>query len=141
MPLPPTWAQCCWCPRRRRSVSSSCLLYRSSCCEQAFHRVLELLFHVRLRKEVCAFNKQSFHFVGNGIACRVEHAQIRPKLDGLVCNFTSAKERCFEMDIGKKCVNVSRGTEKRKRLVYVAGQECVVPPVLDHHLRYHAEKS
>jgi len=51
---------------------------------------MELMFVVRLLKKVCTFNKQSFHFIGNGIACRVEHAQFRPKLDGLVCKITPA---------------------------------------------------
>ena len=67
---------------------------------------------VRLAKEVRAFNKQSFHFVGNGIACRVEHAQIRPKLDGLVCKITPAEDRRFEIDIGKEYVDLLRGTQK-----------------------------
>ena len=70
---------------------------------------MELVLRVRLRKEVCAFSQQSFHFVGNRISCRVEHTQFRPKLDCLVCNFTPAKDRCFEIDIGKKCVNVLGG--------------------------------
>src|ERR1019366_5552025 len=67
-------------------------------CEQVFNRVFELLWRVRLTKEVCAFNKQCFHLVGNGIACRVEHTQFRPKLDCLVREFTPAKDRCFEID-------------------------------------------
>src|ERR1039458_416793 len=53
--------------------------------KQAINRVVELNFRVRLTKALCAFNKQSFHFVGNEIACRVEHTQIWPKLDCLVC--------------------------------------------------------
>jgi hypothetical protein len=56
---------------------------------------MELIFGVRLLKEVCTFNKQSFHFVGNRIACRVEHAQFWPKLDGLVCKITPAKDKFF----------------------------------------------
>jgi len=53
------------------------------------------MLHIRLTKDVGAFNKGSFHFVGNGIACRVEHTQFRPKLDGLACEFTPAKDSRF----------------------------------------------
>src|SRR5450759_3286800 len=70
-------------------------------CEQFFNRVLELILRVRLTKEVCAFNKQSFHFVGYGIAGRVEHTQFRPQRDGLVRKIATAEDRCFEIDIGK----------------------------------------
>ena len=79
-----------------------------------FDGVLELVLRVRLAKEVRAFDKQRFHFVGNGIACRVEHAQVRPKRDGLVRKFAPAKDRRFEIDIGKKCVDVLRGTQESK---------------------------
>src|SRR5450631_4328106 len=72
--------------------------------EQLFNGALELIWRVRLGKEVRAFNKQSFHLVGNGIACRVEHTQFWRRLDGLVCKLTPAEDRCFEMDIGKECV-------------------------------------
>src|SRR5665213_90006 len=78
--------------------------------EKLFNGGLELLLRIRLLKEVRAFNKRRFHFVGNGIACRVEHTQFRPKLDGLVCKLTSANERFFEMDIGEECVDVLRRT-------------------------------
>jgi hypothetical protein len=78
--------------------------------EQLFDSVLELWLRIRLAKEVCAFNKQSFHCVGNLIAGRVEHTQIWPKLERLVRKFTSAQNRCFEIEIGKKCVNVLRVT-------------------------------
>ena len=98
------------------------------------------MLRVRLTKEVRAFNKQSFHFVGNGIAGRVEHTQFRPKRDGLACKFTPAKDRCFEIDIGKKCVDVLRGTQELERFVYVAGRKRAVTPVLDHHLRDFADK-
>ena len=71
---------------------------------------MELVLRVWLRKEVRAFHKQSFHFIGNRISCRVKHTQFRPKLDCLVCKFTPAKDRCLEINIGKKCVNGLRGT-------------------------------
>ena len=61
---------------------------------------------VRLKKEVCTFNKQSFHLIGNGISGRVEHTQIRPKRDGLMRKFAPAEHRCFKVDIGKQCVDV-----------------------------------
>src|SRR5665647_2771841 len=77
-------------------------------CEQLFNGGLELLLRIRLLQEVRALNKQSFHFVGNGIACRVEHTQFRAKLDGLLCEFIPAKDRFFEIDIGKECVDVLR---------------------------------
>jgi hypothetical protein len=51
---------------------------------------------------VGAFNKLSFHFVGNEIAGRVEHTQLRSKFDCLVGKFTPAKDRCLEVDIGEK---------------------------------------
>ena len=70
------------------------------------------MLRVRLAKEVRAFDKQSFHFVGDEIAGRVEHAQIRPKLDGLACKITPAKDRSLEIDIGKECVDVLRGTQE-----------------------------
>ena len=70
------------------------------------------MWRVRLRKEVCAFNKQSFHFVVNRIACRVEDTQFRPKQDGLGCKITAAKDRFFEIDIGKECVDVVRRTQE-----------------------------
>jgi hypothetical protein len=72
------------------------------CREKIFERVLELMWRVRLAKTVRAFNKSSFHFVGNEIACRVEHTQLRSKFDCLVCKFTPAKDRCLEVDIGEK---------------------------------------
>src|ERR1019366_1232353 len=76
------------------------------CCEQLSNGFLEMMFRVRLRKKVCAFDKQSLRFVGNGAACRVEHTQFWPKLDGPVCKFIPAKGRCFEIDVGKECVDV-----------------------------------
>ena len=45
-----------------------------------------------------------------GIAGRVEHTQIQPELDGLVGKFIPAKDRPLEVDIGKKCINLLRGT-------------------------------
>ena len=36
------------------------------------------MVRVWLAKEVRAFDQQRFHLVGNGIAGRVEHTQIRP---------------------------------------------------------------
>src|SRR5476649_931583 len=119
MPLRPTWAQCC-CPRRHRSVCSSCLLYRSLRCEQPFHRGSELLFQVRLGKEVRAFDKLSFHFVGSRTACRVEHAHFRSKLDGLKCKVEPIERPCLETNIGKKCSNRLRRAQEQKRLVYIA---------------------
>jgi hypothetical protein len=95
---------------------------------------------VRLLKEVCAFNKHCLHFIVDGIAGRVEHTQIQPELDGLVGKFIPAKDRPLEVDIGKKCVNLLGRTQERKRLVYVAGRNGIVTPVLDHHLRIVAEK-
>jgi len=95
---------------------------------------------IRLLKEVCAFNKQRLHFIVDGIAGRVEHTQIRPELNGLVCKLIPAKDRSLEVDIGKKCINLLRGTQERKRLVYVAGQKYIVTPVLNHHVRVVADK-
>lgn len=74
-------------------------------CEDVFKSVSKLIRRIRLGKAVHAFNKQSFYFVGNVIACRVEHAQSRPKFDRLVCKFAPTKNRCLEIDIGKECVN------------------------------------
>jgi len=71
---------------------------------------LELKSRVRLRKEVRAVNKQRLRFIVDGIAGRVEHTQIQPELDGLVGKFIPAKDRPLEVDIGKKCINLLRGT-------------------------------
>jgi hypothetical protein len=69
------------------------------------------MLRVWLTKALHAFNKQSFHFVGNKISCRVEYAQFRPKLDGLACKFTSTNDRFFQIDVGKECVNVLIGSQ------------------------------
>jgi hypothetical protein len=66
------------------------------CREQPFNGVLELRSRIRLLKEVCAFNKQSCHFVGDRIPCCVEHTQFRPKRDGLARKFKPAKGRRSE---------------------------------------------
>ena len=52
--------------------------------EQFSDCVLELMLRVWLAKDVRAFDQQSVHLVGNGIARRVEHSQIRPQRDGLM---------------------------------------------------------
>ena len=70
------------------------------------------MWRVRLAKAVRAFNKQSLHFVGNEIARRVEHTQFRPKLDCLMRKFAPAADCSLEIDIGKKCIDVLRGTQK-----------------------------
>jgi hypothetical protein len=75
---------------------------------------LELKSRVRLLQEVCAVNKQRFHFIVDGIAGRVEHTQIQPELDGLVGKFIPAKDRFLEVDIGKECINLLRRTQERK---------------------------
>lgn len=74
-----------------------------------FNRRLELLLRIRFNQAEGAFNKKSFHFVGNGISGRVEHTQFGPKLDCLACQIAPAKDRCLEVDVGKKCINVLRG--------------------------------
>src|SRR5208282_1239120 len=79
-------------------------------CEQRFNGVSELRLRIRLLKEVCALNRQSGHFVGNRIACRVEHTQFRLKLDGLACKFKPAEGSCFETDIGDERIDVLRRT-------------------------------
>ena len=93
-----------------------------------------------LRKEVRAVDKQGLHLVGDGIAGRVEDAQFRPKHDGLAREFTPAKDRRLEIDIGKKRVDVLRGSQERQRLVHVARRKRLVAPVLDHHLRDFADE-
>ena len=98
------------------------------------------MLRVRLRKEVCAFNKQSSNFVAHGIACRVEHTQFRSKRNGLARKIIPAKNRCFEIDIGKKYVDMLRRTQDCKRLVYVAGRKCLMTPILNHQLRNLADK-
>jgi hypothetical protein len=72
--------------------------------------VLELIWRVGFAEAVRAFDKLGFYLVGNEIACRVEHTQSRPKLDCLVRKFTATKNRCLEIDIGKKRVNDFGGT-------------------------------
>jgi hypothetical protein len=67
---------------------------------------LKLMLRVRFDQAVRAFDKQSFHFVGNGISGRVEHTQFGPKLDCLAGEIAPAKDRRLEIDIGKKCVDV-----------------------------------
>src|SRR6266702_798203 len=93
-----------------RSVSSACVTIetRPTGCKTA----LELILCAWLRKALRTFNKQSFHFVVDIISCRVQHAQFRPKLDGLACKITSAKDQSFQIDIGKECVDVLGGTQE-----------------------------
>jgi len=98
------------------------------------------MLRVWLTKAFRAFNKQSFHFVGNNISCRVEHAQFRAKLDGLVSKFTPAKDRMFQIDVGKECVNVLSGSQEYKRLFCVTGRKYIVTPILNHHFRDLADK-
>ena len=69
--------------------------------EHVLDGVVELMLRVGLAEEVRAVDKQSFHLVGDEIARRVEHAQIRPKLDGLPGKFTPAKDRRLQIDVGK----------------------------------------
>jgi hypothetical protein len=83
--------------------------------EQSRNTVFELMLRVWLTKQLRAFNKQSFHFVGNKISCRVEQAQFRPQLKGLVSKFTPAKDRIFQIDVGKECVNALIGSQEYKR--------------------------
>ena len=52
--------------------------------EQSCKAFLELMLRVGLAQELRAFNKHRSHFVGDQIAGRVEHAQFRPKPDGLL---------------------------------------------------------
>ncbi len=80
--------------------------------EHSRNTAFELMLRVWLGKELRAFNKQSFHFVGNNISCRVEHAQFRPKFDGLVCKFTPAKDLIFQIDVGKECVDLLSGSQE-----------------------------
>jgi len=71
-----------------------------------------LILRVWLTKAFRAFNKQGSHFVGDKISRRVEHAQFRPKLDGLVSKFTPAKDRIFQIDVGKECVDGLSGSQE-----------------------------
>src|SRR5450755_1964261 len=98
------------------------------------------MLRVRLAKEVRAFDQQSFHLVGNGIAGRVEHSQIRPQRDGLKRKVAPALDQSFQIDIGKQRIDVLRRTQERKRLIDVAGGKCLMAPVLYHHLRDFANK-
>ena len=68
-----------------------------------------------------AFNKQSFQFVGNGIARCEEYAQLRPELHCLVCKITPAEDISSEIDIGKEYVYLLSGTQKCERLTDGAG--------------------
>ena len=55
---------------------------------------------------------QCFHLVGDVVAGRVKHAQIRPQRDGLKCEVAPAMDRCLEVDIGKKrCVAENAATK------------------------------
>ena len=63
---------------------------------------------IRLTKELCAFNQQRLHFVGNIIAGRVEHPQMRAKRDGLEREIAPAVDGCFEIDIGKQRIDMLR---------------------------------
>lgn len=70
------------------------------------------MLRVWLAKEVRAFDQQCFHLVGDVVAGRVKHAQIRSQCDGLKCKVAPAMDRCLEVDIGKKRVDVLRRTQK-----------------------------
>src|ERR1700726_4860256 len=50
-------------------------------CEQHFNGVLELKSGIRLLQEVCASNKQCPGLFADGIAGRIEHAQVQPQLN------------------------------------------------------------
>ena len=95
---------------------------------------------VRLTKEVCAFDKQRFHFFGYGIAGRVEHTQFRPQRDGLMRKIATAMDQSFQIDIGEQRIDVLGRAQEYKRLVDIAGGKCLMTPVLNHHLRYFADK-
>src|ERR1017187_8965230 len=109
-------------------------------CEQISNRVLELMLCVGLAKEMRAFHKQGSHFVGNEISCRVEHPQFRAKLDRLMGEFAPAQNRRLEIDIGEKRIDLLRGMQEGKGLLYVAGYKGVMPPILNHHLSDFADK-
>src|SRR5450759_4315356 len=98
------------------------------------------MLRVWLAKEVHAFDQQSFHLVGDGIAGRVEHSQIRPQRNGLLRKVASALDQSFQIDIGKHRIDGLRRTQDRKRFVDVAGGEYLMAQVLNYHLRYFADK-
>src|SRR5450631_1641918 len=98
------------------------------------------MLRVWLAKEVRAFDQLSFHLVGDGIAGRVEHSQIRPQRDGLLRKGASALDQSFQIDIGKHRIDGLRRTQDRKRFVDVAGGEYLMAQVLNYHLRYYADK-
>ena len=86
---------------------------------------LQLILCVGLAKEVGAFGQQRFHFVGNGVAGRVEHTQPRPKRDRLEGKIAPAVDQSFQIDVGKQRVDVLRRTQDCQRLVNVASRESV----------------
>ena len=110
-------------------------------CEHILDGVMQLILRVRLPKEVGAFSQQRFHFVGNGVAGRVEHTQSRPKRDRLEGKIAPAVDQSFQIDVGKQRVDVLRRTQDCKRLVNVAGGKCLMAPVLYQHFRDFADKN
>jgi hypothetical protein len=89
---------------------------------------------------VCSFSNYSFHFVVDETAGRVEHTQFWPKRDGLLRKIAAAMNQRSWVDICKKYIDVLRRAQEQKRLINVARRECVVTQVLNHHLRYFADK-
>ena len=81
------------------------------------------MLRVRLAKEVRADDEQRFHFVGEGIAGGVEHAQVRAQRDGLAREIAAAMNLRLQIDIGEQRIDVLRRTQNCKRLVDVAGRQ------------------
>src|SRR5665647_807366 len=51
--------------------------------ERTLNGVLQLILRVGLVQELRAFDQQFFHFFSDGVASRVEDAQVRPQRNGL----------------------------------------------------------
>lgn len=103
--------------------------------------MLKLLIGVRLVKELRTSNEHSRQFAVYYIACCVEHAQFRPKFNGLMREFTSAVSQLFEIDVGKQAINMLRRMKMYERLINVAGGNNLITPLLDGHYRHFAKKS
>src|SRR5580700_8453185 len=77
------------------------------CCEQGFNRVLQLILGIGFAKAFHAVDEHGFHLVGNKVSGGVEHAQLRPKLDGLASELASAEDGILQIYVGKEAVDLS----------------------------------
>ncbi len=90
-------------------------------CKQTFKGILQLTFSIGFLQEVCALDKERLHYrVKWGAGC-VEHSQVRPRFDSLVCDVIPTKDKCIKADIDKESVYMLRSTKLYKRTIYIAG--------------------